>query len=96
MTWVVLIGVIVVSLIVLVSTGDKQKKLSESLPSGTAVAKSSPEDVPLKDIKNMKVSPPQVTIYAYSSADRSRLCPLCDGENSLEAAYCHICGQPLK
>lgn len=96
MTWVVLIGIIVVSVIVLVATGDKQKKISDSLPSGAEVAKARATDMPLKEIKDLKAGPPQVTIYAYSSAAKLRLCPFCDGENGVEAARCHICGQPLK
>lgn len=95
MTWVVLIGVIVAGVIVLIVTGDKQKKISESLPSGREIAKSLPTDMPLKEIKDLKAGPPQVTIYGYTSVGRSRLCPFCDGENGFEAARCHICGQTL-
>ena len=40
-------------------------------------------------------SPPQVTIYGYSSRNLPRLCDYCDGENHTSADRCSICGKPL-
>lgn len=94
MIWIVLI-LGLVAVIALVSVGDKQKKLSDSLPRGPEVGKSLPTDMPTKEIKDLKQGPPQVTIYAYSSLGRLRLCPFCDGENDAEAAACRICGRQL-
>lgn len=38
----------------------------------------------------------QKSIYVYSSHNSVRLCPYCDGENSIEAKTCIICQSELK
>lgn len=39
--------------------------------------------------------PPQNTIYKFSAKRAKFRCPFCDGENSVEAKVCNICGQNL-
>lgn len=94
MVWIIL-AIVVLGVIALVTIGNKQKELPGSLPSGADVSKIAPADIPLKEIKDLKQGPPQVTIYGYSSATKPRLCAFCDGENDAEAARCCICGQQL-
>ena len=38
----------------------------------------------------------QFTVYAYRGSGRKCLCAFCDGENSMTATQCCICGQPLR
>ena len=39
--------------------------------------------------------PPQNTIYEFNAKSTKRLCPFCDGENSVGAKFCNICGRGL-
>lgn len=38
---------------------------------------------------------PQHIIYEFSAKSAKRLCPFCDGENSVGAKICNICGRDL-
>jgi hypothetical protein len=46
-------------------------------------------------ITEEKSSSSKTTIYAFREIKEKRLCPFCDGENSLEAKVCNICRRDL-
>lgn len=80
----------------------KQKALDEEVvikprdssgPSGTTGSMTS--SVPGKPNEEKPSGPPQNTIYEFSAKSTKHLCPFCDGENSVGAKVCSICGQDL-
>ena len=51
------------------------------------------EEIP--DDSSVSATPAQNTIYEYSSNNKHRICPFCDGENSVKENLCIICGMDI-
>lgn len=92
----VLLLVLAVCVIALIRITQKLKALEEESDStitntsGTSRTSSST----IND-KKEEEGLPQNTIYEFSEKSEKRLCPFCDGENSLGAKVCIVCGREL-
>ena len=93
-----LLIIIALSLIALICVLAKQKALEKS----TTVKAKEPSSITTKShtagttIEPEKTSsPPQHTIYAFHVITQTRICPFCDGENSVGTTVCKICGKSM-
>ena len=96
--------VIVVALLtwILTAAGRKKKDYDDSYTSHE-IPPIEPPVVPKPPVTPVKketvpaktIATDLVQIYEYTGHGASRRCPECDGENSLCAETCHICGYSL-
>lgn len=91
----ILLLVVVACVIALIYISKKRKALEENFTatSGTSDANKVDNIDPIKD--ETPSGPPQNTIYEFNAKSGNCLCPFCDGENSVGAKVCHICGRDL-
>lgn len=98
-TGYVLLIVVAACIIALICISKKRKALDEesyiktpttSIPS---TERTDTSNVPKETEKLLETA--QNTIYEFRAKSTTRLCPFCDGENSLSAATCIICGRNL-
>ena len=98
----VLLGIVAACVVALIIVVAQQKKIDKKMESLAVPPKPEPpkpgpsKPEPSKPEPPAPEGPKQNTICAYRSAEKRRLCPVCDGENSMTAARCHICGEALK
>ena len=85
----ILIVVVVICVIALICIAKKRKAVEVM---DTPVA-DPPAPDPVADVIAPSTDPMQKTIYAFVPKYRNRVCPFCDGENSLGAKTCDICGR---
>lgn len=98
----VLLLIVAVCVIALIYIARKQKALDEEIvvkptdSSWSSGATSSSRGITPGKVEEEKSSaPPQNTIYEFNAKSAKRLCPFCDGENSVGANVCKICGRDL-
>lgn len=98
----VLLLVVANCVIALIYIARKQKELDEPVdikPPATSCtsgsASSTTGGTSSKPEEEKPSGPPQNTIYEFNAKSAKRLCPFCDGENSVGAKVCNICGRDL-
>lgn len=98
----VLLLIVIACAIALIYVARKQKKLDGEVtikPTDSSVSSgatgSTTGNAPGKPEEEKPSGPPQNTIYEFNAKSVKRLCPFCDGENSVGAKVCNICGRNL-
>lgn len=98
----VLLLIVAACVIALIYIARKQKALDEEVvikptdsTGSSGTASSSTGSTPSKPEEDKPSGPPQNTIYEFNAKSTKRLCPFCDGENSVGAKVCNICGRDL-
>ena len=91
----VLLLIVAVCVIALIYITRKQKALDEEVVIKPTESSGSSDTTPSKPEEDKPSGPPQNTIYEFNAKSTKRLCPFCDGENSVGAKVCNICGRDL-
>lgn len=104
MEWL-LIAIVVLCVIALIVIAIMRKKAEDEATTPTPKipeVKKEPESkktsspvVKTRFEKKQEPLPEQITIYAYQMKPGVRRCRYCEGENSMSAAACCICGERL-
>ena len=97
--WILLV-IVAACVIALILITKKRRELEEEIyeePEKEVVSvwREPEKKPPVSHTPPEEKGPRQITIYGYRSVNKSRLCPLCDGENDPAMTKCHICGQKL-
>lgn len=97
----VLLLIVAACVIALIYIAGKQKALDEEVvikptdSSGSSGTTSSTTGSTPSQPEEKPSGPPQNTIYEFNATSAKRLCTFCDGENSVGAKVCNICGRDL-
>lgn len=108
MIWIVLIGVIVLTIYLMCRTSKKESEIHATHPGYAPPAFTPPGSVSPAVAKPVSTytttakpvikqpSANHVPIYTYTGNRPVARCPACDGENDVHAFTCRICGSEIR